>query len=151
MDVPRAAGAAPGAKTLGDSDSNEAQGGRVAWVGALRWWLLGSGRGRLARLGTGGTAIEWLAACTAVAHGLDLLSGLRLLLVFGSGEEQNPVARTVFEATGPLGLVFLKVAVVAAGVTLLRRLAARGRGRLARDALLATTWLGLLGFVSNLV
>jgi hypothetical protein len=84
-------------------------------------------------------------------HALDLLTGIRLMLVFGIEQEQNPLARALFQLGGPIGLGVVKLGVVLIGVFLLVSFARAGRARLARNALLAVALLGLLGFSSNLV
>jgi hypothetical protein len=83
-------------------------------------------------------------------HALDLLTGIRLMLVLGIEQEQNPLARALFQFGGPLGLGAIKLGVVLAGVLLLVSIARAGRVRLARNALLVVALLGLLGVSSNL-
>jgi Domain of unknown function (DUF5658) len=91
-----------------------------------------------------------LAAIAIALHALDLISGLRMILVYGLNLEQNPLARAIFQAGGPLGLTAAKLAVVGAGVVVLV-LIGRARPRLAHVALTLVALLGLLGFASNLV
>jgi threonine/homoserine efflux transporter RhtA len=74
-----------------------------------------------------------------------------LMLVFGIEQEQNPLARALFQLGGPFGLGVVKLGVVVTGVLLLVSIARAGRARLARNALVAIALLGLLGFSSNLV
>jgi len=93
-----------------------------------------------------------LVAAVAVAlQCLDLLTGIRLMSMYGLDQEQNPIARTIFDMGGPLGLTILKLGVVLTGVLVLLLLARAGRPRLARNALALVALLGLLGFASNLV
>jgi hypothetical protein len=98
---------------------------------------------------------SWLvlvfAAMAIVLQTMDLLTGIRLMLVFGIDQEQNPIARTIFDTAGPLGLTIVKLAIVLSGVLVLLLLARAGRPRLARNALAMVALLGLLGFTSNLV
>jgi hypothetical protein len=82
---------------------------------------------------------------------LDLLTGIRLMLTFGIDQEQNPIARTIFQAGGPLGLTILKLGVVLGGVLALVLVARAGRPRLARNTLVLIAALGLLGVASNLI
>jgi hypothetical protein len=104
-----------------------------------------------ARIGCGPRALTVLAATSILLHALDLLTGIRLMLVFGIDQELNPLARAIFQDLGPLGLTVLKLGVVLTGVLALLYLAHLGRPRLARNALLVVGLLGLLGFSSNLV
>ncbi|MCA1644220.1 MAG: DUF5658 family protein [Chloroflexi bacterium] len=91
-------------------------------------------------------------ASVAVAlQTMDLLTGIRLMLVFGIDQEQNPITRSIFASGGPLGLMLAKLAVVLSGVLVLLLVARAGRPRLARNSLAVVALLGLLGFVSNLV
>jgi hypothetical protein len=92
-----------------------------------------------------------IAAVAVVLQSLDLLSGIRLMLVHGIDQEQNPIARTIFQTGGPVGLIIIKLGVVLSGVLVLLLLARAGRRRLARNALVMVALLGLLGFASNLV
>jgi Domain of unknown function (DUF5658) len=93
----------------------------------------------------------FVASLAVLLQGLDLLSGIRLMLVFGIDQEQNPISRSIFQSTGPVGLTLVKLGVVLCGVLALLLLARAGRTRLARNALLLVALLGLLGLVSNLV
>ena len=122
-----------------------------AWL-LTRKLLLGpddSSRG--ATLATGRVGITALATLAVALHALDLATGLRMMLVYGIGLEQNPLARLIMNTAGPLGLVEAKLGVVLAGVLLFMRTARAGRPRLARNCLLMACCLGLLGFASNLV
>jgi hypothetical protein len=92
-----------------------------------------------------------LAATAFALHALDLISGIRMMLVYGLELEQNPLARAIFMAGGPVGLTLAKLAVVGAGIGYLVWIGRAGRPRLARGALLVVALLGLLGFASNLV
>jgi len=92
-----------------------------------------------------------IAAVAVVLQSLDLLTGIRLMLVYGIDQEQNPIARTIFQTGGPVGLLICKLGVVLIGVLVLLLLARAGRPRLARNALVLVALLGLLGFASNLV
>jgi hypothetical protein len=92
-----------------------------------------------------------LASLALILQALDLLSGIRMMLAYGVDLEQNPVARTIFQVGGPIGLTLVKLGVVTTGVVVLVILARVGRTRVARNALIAVSLLGLLGFASNLV
>jgi hypothetical protein len=98
---------------------------------------------------------SWLvlvfAGMAIVLQTMDLLTGIRLMLVFGIDQEQNPIARTIFDTAGPIGLTIVKLGIVLSGVLMLLMLARAGRPRLARNALALVALLGLLGFTSNLV
>ncbi|MDQ3811646.1 MAG: DUF5658 family protein [Chloroflexota bacterium] len=113
--------------------------------------LLGREDGWGARLATGRLAIHALAVVAIVAHVLDLVTGLDMMLVYGLHLEQNPLARHVMASLGPQGLIPLKLGVVVAGVLVLVRAAHRGRPRLARNCLVLAAAIGLLGMSSNLV
>jgi uncharacterized membrane protein len=122
-----------------------------AWP-LTRKLLLGSNDSSLgATLATGRIGISVLAILTVALHTLDLATGLRMMLVYGTSLEQNPLARLIMNTTGPLGLVEAKLGVVLAGVLMFMRTARAGRPRLARNCLLMACCLGLLGFASNLV
>jgi len=86
-----------------------------------------------------------------VLQGMDLLTGIRLMLLYGLDQEQNPIARSIFQTGGPVGLMIVKLGVVLTGVVVLLLLAPAGRARLAGTALVLVALLGLLGFASNLV
>jgi len=116
-----------------------------------RWLLLGAEDGWGATLATGRIGIYALAACAVALHALDLATGLRMMLVYGIQLEQNPLARTIMEHAGPLGLVEIKLGVVLGAVILFVRTAQAGRPRLARNCLFLAAVLGMLGFASNLV
>jgi hypothetical protein len=96
-------------------------------------------------------AIATLAAVALALHILDLLTGIRLMRVYGLDQEQNPLARAIFQTSGPLGLGAVKLGVVLTGIAVLLYLGRNGRGRLARNCLLVVAMIGLLGFSSNLV
>jgi hypothetical protein len=113
--------------------------------------LLGPDDGWGATMATGRLAIAALAGFALVMHVLDLATGLRMMVLYGIGLEQNPVARLIMTAGGPLSLVELKLGVVMAGVLLFVRTARLGRPRLARNCLLVAAVLGMLGWTSNLV
>jgi hypothetical protein len=117
----------------------------------LRWVLLGSDTSWGARVGTGPAALYALAIVTLVLHALDLATGIRMMLVYGVGLEQNPIARAIMQTAGPLGLAEAKFFIVGLGVILFLRTAKLGRARLARNCLLLAAALGALGFSSNLV
>jgi hypothetical protein len=117
----------------------------------LRWLLLGSDDSWGATLATGRVWITALAITAVLLHLLDLATGLRMMLVYGTALEQNPLARTIMIDAGPLGLTAAKLGVVLAGVWLFVRTADAGRPRLARNCLLLAAGIGLLGFTSNLV
>ena len=104
-----------------------------------------------ARFGCDARTITALAIVSVVLHGLDLATGIRMMLVLGIQAEQNPLARVLFQAGGPVGLAVAKLGIVLTGVLLLVWLARVGRARLSRNALLAVGLLGLLGFSSNFV
>ena len=91
------------------------------------------------------------ASVAIVLQTMDLLTGIRLMLVYGIDQEQNPIARTIFDTGGPVGLVIIKLGVVLSGVLMLLLVGRAGRPRLARNALAVAALLGLLGFASNLV
>jgi hypothetical protein len=118
---------------------------------STRWLLLGPDSGWGARVATGRTAIYVLALLVVIFHTLDLATGLRMMLVYGIGLEQNPLARLIMESGGPLGLVAFKLGVVLLGVLLFVRTAHMGRARLARNCLVMALTIGLLGATSNLV
>jgi Domain of unknown function (DUF5658) len=92
-----------------------------------------------------------LAAVGLVFQALDLITGIRMMLLYGIDQEQNPIARTIFQLGGPLGLTTAKFGIVFSGIVLLLLIARAGRPRIARNALVLVTLLGLLGFSSNLV
>jgi hypothetical protein len=117
----------------------------------LRRVLLGPEDSWGARVATGPLAIYTLALATLAAHALDLATGIRMMLIYGIGLEQNPIARGIMQHAGPLGLIEAKLVVVGVGVFLFVRAAKQGRARLARNCLLATAGVGVLGFASNLV
>jgi hypothetical protein len=119
--------------------------------GWTRWVLLGDDNSWGATLATGPLGIYTLAAFALLMHALDLATGLRMMLVYGVGLEQNPLARFMMTTVGPLGLVELKLGVVAAGLFLFVRTAKAGRPRLARNCLLIAAGIGMLGWTSNLV
>ena len=105
-----------------------------------------------ARIARRPSAIVLFIACIAVfLHVLDLASGIRMMLVYGIDLEQNPIARTIFQMSGPVGLSMAKLTVVGAGVFVLVLLARAGRTRLARNALTIVALMGLVGLASNLV
>ncbi|GAC1324136.1 MAG: hypothetical protein NVSMB2_22120 [Chloroflexota bacterium] len=116
-----------------------------------RHLLLGPDDGWGATMGTGPTGIALLSTLAVTFQVLDLATGLRMMLRYGIGLEQNPLARTIMQTWGPLGLIDLKLSVVLGGVLFLRYMARAGRPRLARNCLAMTVGLGLLGFASNLV
>jgi hypothetical protein len=119
--------------------------------GWTRWVLLGDDNSWGATLATGPLGIYTLAAFALLMHAVDLVTGLRMMLVYGVGLEQNPLARFMMTTVGPLGLVELKLGVVAAGLFLFVRTAKAGRPRLARNCLLIAAGIGMLGWTSNLV
>lgn len=116
-----------------------------------RHLLLGPDDAWGATLGTGPTGIALLSTLAVTFQVLDLTTGLHMMLRYGVGLEQNPLARAIMQTWGPLGLIDLKMGVVLAGVLFLRYMARSGRPRLARNCLAVTMGLGLLGFASNLV
>jgi hypothetical protein len=118
---------------------------------AIRWILLGADESFGARFGCGRNSIAALAFIGLVFHAIDLLTGIRMMQEYGLNTEQNPLARTLFSITGPVGLAMVKFGVVGGGILLLVWLARRGRPRLARNALILVAVLGLLGFSSNLI
>jgi hypothetical protein len=117
----------------------------------IRTLLLGPDESCAMRFACTQPAIAALAAVALMLHLLDLSTGIRLMSVYGLEYEQNPLARTLFQATGSLGLGAVKMGVVLGGIWALVYLAQNRRGRLARNGLLAVAILGLLGFSSNLV
>ena len=119
--------------------------------GWTRWVLLGADDSWGATLATGRLGIYALAGFTLLLHMLDLATGLRMMHVYGIDLEQNPLARLIMQTAGPVGLVAVKLGVVLAGVLLLVRTAQLGRRRLARNCLLLSVGIGLLGWTSNLV
>ena len=124
-------------------------------MGSMQRWsrfiLLGQDNSWGATLATGPTGITVLAALALLMNALDLVTGVRMMLVYGISLEQNPLARMVMESAGPLGLIGLKLFVVCAGLLLFMRTAQVGRGRLARNCLLLALGIGMLGATSNLV
>jgi hypothetical protein len=113
--------------------------------------LLGPEDGWGARLATGPVAIYVLAALVLLLHLLDLATGLNMMLRYGIELEQNPLARLVMSTAGPIGLIPLKLGVVVCGVVLFVRAAQLGRARLARNCLVFSAAVGLLGVASNMV
>ena len=105
----------------------------------------------VAHVACGPLSIGLLAAVGLLLHSLDLISGVRMMLTYGLDQEQNPIARTIFQLSGPLGLAAAKFGVLSVGVVLLVLVARAGRPRLARNALVLVALLGLLGFSSNLI
>ena len=105
----------------------------------------------VAQVASGPLSIGLLAAVGLLLHSLDLISGVRMMLTYGLDQEQNPIARTIFQLSGPLGLAAAKFGVLSVGVVLLVLVARAGRPRLARNALVLVALLGLLGFSSNLI
>jgi hypothetical protein len=120
-------------------------------VNGAKRLLLGREDSWGARLGTGPLAIHGLALVTIISHSLDLATGLRMMLVHGVALEQNPIIRSIMLNSGPLVLIELKLGVVVAGVALFVRTAQLGRARLARNCLLVSLGIGVLGAASNLV
>ena len=118
---------------------------------AWRWLLFGSEDGWGARLATGRNAIYLLATLAIVAHILDLATGINMMLTHGIHLEQNPIARSIMEAAGPLGLAQVKLGIVSAGVLVFIWNANLGRARLARNCLVFALGAGMLGAASNLV
>src|SRR5437588_12988061 len=98
--------------------------------GWTRWLLLGNDTSWGATLATGPAGIYALAAFALLMHVLDLATGLRMMLVYGIQLEQNPVARFIMHAAGPVGLVEVKMGVVAIGGLLFVRAAQGCRQRL---------------------
>jgi len=105
----------------------------------------------VAQVACGPLSIGLIAAVGLLLHSLDLISGVRMMLTYGLDQEQNPIARTIFQLSGPLGLAAAKFGVLSVGVVLLVLVARAGRPRLARNALVLVALLGLLGFSSNLI
>jgi hypothetical protein len=118
-------------------------------TGIVRWILLGGEDSIAARVGCSPRAIVALACAALMLHTLDLLSGIQMMQHYGLHVEQNPVARMLFESSGPIGLSAAKCAVVGSGTVLMVWLALQGRARLARNGLVFVAILGLLGFASN--
>lgn len=116
-----------------------------------RHLLLGPDDAWGATIGTGPIGIAVLSTLALFFQMLDLATGLQMMLRYGVGMEQNPVARAIMETWGPLGMIDAKVGVVLVGILFLRHLARSGRPRLARNCLAITMCLGVLGFASNLV
>jgi uncharacterized membrane protein len=117
----------------------------------VRFVLLGPEQSWGATFATGPGVILALAALTILLHTLDLATGLRMMLVHGIALEQNPLARAIMLSGGPYALTAAKMAVVLGAVMLFVRTARRGRARLARNCLVLSATVGLLGTVSNLV
>ncbi len=113
--------------------------------------LLGSDESWGATLATRPLAIYVLASFALAMHVLDLATGLRMMQQYGIELEQNPLARAVMYAAGPIGLAELKLAVVVVGLWLFVRVARAGRPRLARNCLVIAGVIGMLGWTSNLV
>jgi len=85
-------------------------------------------------IGAGGMTLHSNHDCDLLASGAghplhvpDLLTGLRMMLTYGTHTEQNPLARFVMLYAGPVGLIALKLAVVIGGVLLFVRTAQLGR------------------------
>ena len=119
--------------------------------GWTRWVLLGAEDSWGATLATGPLGIFLLAGFALAMHVLDLTTGLRMMQVFGIETEQNPLARFIMHTAGPIGLIELKLGVVASAVLLFVFTAQVGRPRLARNCLLLVAGMGILGWSSNLV
>jgi uncharacterized membrane protein len=117
----------------------------------MRLILLGPDDSFANRIACGYRPIVVLALVALTMHALDLLTGIRMIELYGLSPEQNPLARLLFRLTGPFGLSIVKSGVVTIGVLALLALARRGRPRLARNSLLVIGMLGLLGFSSNLI
>jgi hypothetical protein len=96
-------------------------------------------------------SLALLAVLGLLLQSLDLISGLHMMLTYGTELEQNPIARTIFQLGGPFALTAAKFGVVFAGVGLFLLLARAGRPRLARNALVLVALLGLFGYSSNLI
>jgi hypothetical protein len=124
---------------------------RTGFSGWSRRVLLGPDDGWGAHLATGPVAIYVLAVLVMVMHVLDLATGLHMMITYGVELEQNPLARFVMTTAGPAGLIPLKLGVVSAGVVLFVRAAQLGRARLARNCLVFSGVVGLLGVASNMV
>ena len=129
----------------------EQVGAMTRMQGWTRWVLLGNDKSWGATLATGPVGIYGLAAFALLMHVLDLATGLRMMHVYGIQLEQNPLARFIMHTAGPLGLVEVKLGVVAIGVLLFVKTAHVGRARLARNCLLLAGGIGILGWSSNLV
>ena len=113
--------------------------------------LLGPDNAWAARFATGPTARIVLVSVALLLHIMDLISGVRMMQVYGIEQELNPLARALFSSTGPLGLALVKLVIVVAGVLVIAWLGRQGRVRLARNALVCCALVGLLGFTSNLI
>lgn len=113
--------------------------------------LLGPDDSWGATVATSPPCIAILSAVALIFQALDLFSGVHMMLNHGLGFELNPLARHIMATLGPVGLIDVKLGVVAAAILLLARTARAGRPRLARNCLLITFGLGMLGFTSNLV
>jgi hypothetical protein len=113
--------------------------------------LLGADDSWGATLATGPLGIYLLASLALAMHVLDLATGLRMMQAFGIETEQNPLARFIMHTAGPIGLIELKLGVVAGAVLLFVFTAQVGRPRLARNCLLLAAGIGILGWSSNLV
>lgn len=116
-----------------------------------RYVLLGPDGTWATRVGAGPAAILALAGLAMLLNVMDLVSGARLMILYGTPAEQNVIARTLFEISGPFGLAAVKLGVVSSGVLVLVYLASKGRARLARNSLLLISIIGMVGFSSNLV
>jgi hypothetical protein len=113
--------------------------------------LLGADNSWGATLATGPVGIYVLASLALLMHVFDLATGLQMMQTYGIELEQNPLARFIMQTAGPIGLIEMKLGVVLVGVLLLVRTARMGRARLARNCLLVTVGIGVLGWASNLV
>src|SRR5207244_12491534 len=71
-----------------------------------------------ARFGCDARTITALAIVSVVLHGLDLATGIRMMLVLGIQAEQNPLARVLFQAVGPVGLAVREVGIGRTGLGL---------------------------------
>ena len=104
-----------------------------------------------ARAFTSPRAILTLAAIAITLHGCDLLTGVHMMLTYGTNLELNPVARGLLVHTGPLGLGVVKMGVVSTVGILFVQMAQSGHPRLARNCLFVVSLLGALGWISNQV
>jgi len=119
--------------------------------GWTRWALLGADDSWGATLATGPLGIYLLAGLAMAMHVLDLVTGLRMMQVYGIETELNPLARFIMQTAGSIGLIELKLGVVAGALVLFVFTAQVGRPRLARNCLLLVAGMGVLGWSSNLV
>jgi hypothetical protein len=91
-----------------------------------------------------------LAAAAMLFQVLDGATAIQMMYESGQHAELNPVIRDVFHNLGPLGVLSLKVGVASVVLSMLVYLAHRGHVVLARNFLLISIGLGVIGTLSNI-